>query len=131
MPITTLLPSVAALAFVGYGVAVAARDRRATWALPAGLAVAFLALSAWAIATLGPLGFWTEHVRNAWGNQIWVDLLLAVGVAWGLLVPRMRAVGMRPGPWFCAVVLTGSVGLLALVARWLYLRDAARDAAAS
>lgn len=80
------------------------------------------------MAFAGPFGFWPEHVRNAWGNQIWFDLLLSVGMAFALLAPRARAQGMRLVPWFIAVACTGSVGLLAMGARYLFLCENQPDA---
>lgn len=70
----------------------------------------------------GPIGFWTEHTRNKWGNQIWFDLLLAVGAAWSLIVPQAKQADMRTPAWLFAIVCTGSIGLLAIVARLNYLR---------
>jgi hypothetical protein len=56
-----------------------------------------------------------------WGVQIWLDLLQAALVGFVLLVPRARAQGMRPVPWLLGVAATGSIGLMAMVARVLYL----------
>ena len=97
------------------------------WTLPAGLAVAFLAWSVVAASVEGPLGFWPEHTRNLWGNQIWFDLLLAAGTAWVLVLPRARAVGMVPLPWLLLAMGTGSIGLLAMLAR-LFQLEARRGA---
>jgi hypothetical protein len=47
--------------------------------LPAGLSAAFAVFSVIAVTREGPLGFWVEHSRNLWGNQLWFDLLLAAG----------------------------------------------------
>ena len=69
----------------------------------------------------GWAGFWPLHQAGVWGNQIWFDLLLAVGVAWSLLLPRARSVGMRVVPWTLFVLATGSIGLCAMFARCLYL----------
>ena len=91
------------------------------WIAPALLSFAFLLWSIYAVTTGGSMGFWTEHVRNAWGNQIWFDLLLAGGVAFALMAPRLRSVGMAPLPWGLLIIATGSVGVLATYARYLYL----------
>jgi hypothetical protein len=93
-----------------------------TWLWPALLSAAFMLFSLTAVVQEGPLGFWPEHVRNLWGNQIWFDLLLALGTAWCFVLPQAVAQGMRPGPWWLLIICTGSVGLLAMVARLLYLR---------
>ena len=128
----TVIAAAAAVAFVATGVLVAQRrtlDPRG-WVAPAALCASFTAWSVHAVVDGGPLGFWPEHTGNAWEAQIWFDLLLALGVAWYLLQPRLRHHGIAPLPWFALVVATGSIGLLALLARLLYAeRSAARTAA--
>lgn len=89
------------------------------WRWVAGLAALFALWSLAAILMEGPLGFWPEHTRNLWGNQIWFDLLLAAGTAFALLVPRARAAGMWVPLWGVVVLSSGSIGLLAMVARLL------------
>jgi hypothetical protein len=123
-----LLPILAGIAFVGFALIIwlrpaSARPRR--WMVPATLSLGFLLFSLHTVKTEGPLGFWTEHTRNRWGNQIWFDLLLGVGVSWFLIVPQAKAVKMRLPWWLALIVLTGGVGLLAMLARLLYLRDTA------
>ena len=76
--------------------------------------------------TGGAFGFWGEHTRNDWNNQIFLDLLLCAGCAYFLLLDRARAVSMRVLPWFFAIATLGSIGLLAMVARVLFLEDKAR-----
>ena len=93
------------------------------WLLPAALSLAFLLFSFQAIVSEGLLGFWTEHTRNLWGNQIWLDLLLAVGIGWFLVVPQAKAQGMRLLPWLLLIVCTGCIGFLAMIARMLYLQE--------
>ena len=95
------------------------------WIIPAALSVLFLAGSLRAMMTGGALGFWPEHIRNDWNNQIFVDLLLAAACAYFLLMPRARAVSMRVFPWFVAIAATGSIGLLAMIARMLFLEHKA------
>lgn len=98
---------------------------RNAYLLPAGLAAVFLAWSVYAVTTEGPTGFWDEHVRNAWSNQIWFDILMAFAMAWLLLLGRMPAVGMRPLPWLVLFLCTGSFGLFAAWSRCLYLEERA------
>ena len=120
------LPSVALGLFllVTSAVILRAGDRRSNvWLLPASLSAVFLAWSVFALVSEGLSGVWLEHSRNAWGNQIWFDLLLAIGTAWALLLPRSRAAGMQAWPWFALIVCTGSVGLLAMLARCLFLEN--------
>ena len=121
-----LLPAIAGLGFVLFGLWTLQRQAPpppGAWRFAAALSLGFLAFSLWAVAREGPLGFWTEHTRNLWGQQIWFDLLLAAGTAWAALLPQARAAGMRPALWLLAVVCTGSIGLLAMLARLLYLRE--------
>lgn len=119
-----MLPIVAAVLF---GVATVAAMYRATvnWVLPAITSLLFFAWSMHAVIVGGKAGFWVEHTRNAWGNQIWFDLLIGVAIAWALLVPRARAVGMRPWPWLVLIAVTGGIGLTAMLARCCYLESRA------
>lgn len=105
-----------------------ARNSPKAWLIPAALSGLLAAWSAFTIAQAGPLGFWPHHVGDAWGVQIWFDLLLGVGVAFALLVPRARALGMQPAIWFIAVACTGSIGLLAMLSRCLVLQHRAAPA---
>jgi hypothetical protein len=72
------------------------------------------------------VGFWPVHTASLWGNQVWFDLLLAVSIGWFLLVPPARALGMPLGRWLLLVASSGCIGLLAMLARVLYLQEAAR-----
>jgi hypothetical protein len=121
-----VLPLVAILLFIGVTLTLAARpasNRCGSWLVPAAFAAAFLGWSLYTALMEGPVGFWPNHTANAWGNQVWFDLLLAIGTAWALLLPRARAVGMRPLPWLVLIVASGSIGLLAMAARCLMLES--------
>jgi hypothetical protein len=125
-PNTSLLPAIAGGLAILFGLAVVVKDDRRIqriWLLPAALSLLFLLFSVQAIITEGLFGFWTEHTRNLWSTQIWLDLLLAVSIGWFLVVPQAKAIGMRPLPWFILIVCTGSIGFLAMMARLLYLRE--------
>jgi len=130
VPVNVLIPSAAAAAFVIVGIGAAVDARRAgqpgPWQVPAALAAAFFAASLIPIRTGGALGFWGEHIRNDWNNQIFLDLLLCASCAYFLLLERARAVAMRVLPWFLAIAALGSIGLLAMVARVLFLEKMAR-----
>lgn len=123
---TAVITVAAALAFVSFTVYVVASDgvhARNRWLFPAAASLFFLLFSLYAISVEGIFGFWIEHTRNFLANQIWMDLLLAVGIAWFFVVPQAKALGMRPLPWLVLIASTGSIGLLAMTARLLYLRD--------
>lgn len=126
MPITTILPSIAALALLAFLVFTVNRDDRrlrGTWMLPAFLSLAFFAFSAYTGLVEGPLGFWVEHTRNLWGNQIWFDLLMSTSIGWLFMVPQARALGMRLPVWLVLVAAAGNIGFMAMLARLLWLHE--------
>jgi hypothetical protein len=124
---TFLLPLLAAVLFVLFAARLLVRKgaslSKNSWLFPAALSLAFLLFSLQAVIAEGPFGFWIEHTRNRWGNQIWFDLLLAIGIGWFLVVPHAKALGMRLVPWLVLIVCTGTIGFLAMIARVLYLRE--------
>lgn len=119
-PLYQLLASVAVLLLVGMMIG-SARGASASWRFPGGLCAVFTGWSIYAVMVEGPFGFWPNHIQNAWGIQVWFDLLIAIGIGWTLLLPRARAVGMRPAPWLVLILLSGCVGLTAMLARCRYL----------
>lgn len=135
MSVLQLLAVSAVAGFVVVGVVVARpRASRGDWRVPATLCAAFVGWSAYAVVAEGPFGFWDLHTADAWGIQVWFDLVLALGVGWFLLQPRLRRAGLSPLPWLALVTLTGSIGLLAVLARVLLAerdRDDASGAAES
>ncbi|MEX0286810.1 MAG: hypothetical protein AB3N23_19565 [Paracoccaceae bacterium] len=100
-----------------------AAQKPGLWRLPAALSIAFAIFSVMTIMVEGPLGFWANHSQDFWGNQVWIDLLLAVALTWTLILPRARAQGMFLGGWFIFMVTTASIGLLAMLARLWYLEE--------
>lgn len=130
MTLTSLLPVIAASLFLLFALYVAAKGgapMKNIWLLPAALSLLFLLFSVQAVITEGMLGFWTEHTRNLWGNQIWFDLLLAVGIGWFLIVAQARAQGMRLPLWLVLIACTGCIGFLAMLSRLLYLQARTAD----
>lgn len=63
------------------------RQSRSRWR-----AALFFAGSLRAIATGGMFGFWAEHIRNDWNNQIFIDLLLSASCAYFLLLAMIARV---------------------------------------
>ena len=130
MTLVEFMPWLAGVGLAAFLVATAGTDgssRPGSWMLPATLSVLFLAWSVAAILVEGPVGFWREHTRNLWGNQIWFDLLLAIGIGWFLIVPQTKALGMRIYPWLLLILCTGCIGFLAMVSRLMYLREQCRE----
>lgn len=93
------------------------------WLLPALASLAFLTFSLVVAAREGLFGFLVEHRRNGWGVQIGIDLVLATIVALSFITPAARRAGVRMAPWIVLTLCTGSIGLLALVARVLYAQS--------
>ena len=95
------------------------------WGLPAGLGVLFALFSLWTVAEEGLVQFWINHTTTMAGVQVWFDLVLAVAIAFVLIAPRARAVGMPLLPWGIAVIATACIALLPMLARLLWLEDRA------
>jgi hypothetical protein len=122
----SLLPKIAAAFFLTFSIYILSKDgqqMKNSWLFPAMLSLLFLLFSLRAIVSEGLLGFWVEHTRNLWGNQIWFDLLLGVGIGWYLVVPQAKALDMRLYLWLALIVFTGCIGFLAMIARLLYLQE--------
>jgi hypothetical protein len=125
-PLESLLPAIALAFFLGFSIYILAKDEpyiKNSWIFPAMLSLLFLLFSLLAIASEGLMGFWVEHTRNLWGNQIWFDLLFGIGIGWYFVVPQARSLGMRLSLWLVLIVCTGCIGFLAMIARLLYLQD--------
>jgi len=122
-----LLPVLAVLGFLIFVGMVLTRQRRASpWGL-AGLSGAFLAFSIFVISRDGIVEVWLNHTQNAWGNQVWIDLLMAVALGTALLVPRARALGMNIPVWIFLICATASIALYAMAARVIYLERRRSD----
>jgi len=127
--VNAIVPALGAAGFVLVGIGAALHawsgQGEGRWRVPALLSAAFFVGSLLAIRSGGALGFWGEHTRNDWNNQIFLDLLLCAGCAYFLLLDRARAVSLRVLPWFLAIACLGSIGLLAMLARVLFLEERA------
>jgi hypothetical protein len=96
------------------------------WGLPAAAGALFLLFSLWTVAEEGLIQFWINHTTTLAGVQVWFDLVIAVAIAFVLIAPRARAVGMPLLPWGIAVIATASIALLPMLARLLWLEDRVR-----
>lgn len=124
MQLVAVLPVFAGILFVGFALAnTRPAIMRHAWLVPACATALFFGFSVSAVVVEGPTGFWIDHTRDLWGNQIWFDLLLSTSIGWALIVPQATAAGMRPLLWLPVVAGTGSIGFLAMLARLLYLRE--------
>lgn len=125
-----LIPIVAYLAIIGVILLIATRSQtpaRLTWTA---LIVVFILFAAFSTVTLwqeGLIQFWINHTTNLAGNQVWLDLLIAVGIGFYLIAPRAKAVGMRLLPWAFAVIATATIALLPMLLRLLWLERRSRS----
>lgn len=82
------------------------------------LAIAFGVLNVWAIATAGLEGIATYLASlGPIGVLATVDLLLALGVGLAFVLRDARGRGSDPKPFVVLTLATGSLGLLAYLAR--------------
>lgn len=93
------------------------------WQAAALLSASFMAYSLIPILHEGPIGFVANHTSNFWGVQVWWDLLLALSLTLFLAAPRARRAGMNLALWLIPVLLLGSIGALALLARLFWLEE--------
>ncbi|MEP3655981.1 MAG: hypothetical protein ABJO36_13890 [Litorimonas sp.] len=85
-----------------------------------------IALTAWTIPAVlseGLLGFIPAHSQSLWGNQVWFDLLMALTMAWVLILPRAKTLRMNLPLWLLFILCTGSIGFSAMLARMLFLEE--------
>lgn len=117
------------IALVGFAVAAVVmllvtqtkeRVSRPTWLVPA-VASGLLAVGAGgAIAAEGLFGFRPLLTASPWGLQLWFDRLVSIAVAFFLLQNRARAAGLKSEVWVLLVIVTGGIGLAAMLARTVY-----------
>lgn len=91
------------------------------WVVPALAVVPVAALTGVAIREDGLLGFWPMLSSSPWGLQVWLDRLMCIAGGFFLLQNRARAIGMKSEVWVLAVIFTGGIGLLLMIARTVYL----------
>jgi hypothetical protein len=97
-------------------------------ALAAALGAGFAAYTAVTIYSGGVMPLIANQTANMWGVQVWWDLLLSLGIALFLIAPRAHKQGMNLTLWMLFVVVTASIGLLAMCARLFWLETANGDA---
>jgi hypothetical protein len=113
---------VAVLIAVGY--ILASNRISGSFAAAAALSAGFATFTGITIWQEGVLLVLENHTTNLWGVQVWWDLLFAVGIGLFLIAPRARKQGMNLPLWTLFVVLTASIGLLAMCARLFWLEQA-------
>jgi len=101
------------------------------WWLPALGSVALLLWTVHCLIDAGLLAILPVITSSAWSNQVWFDLLLAICAALAFLIPEARRLNMYVWLWLIIVAASGSIGLLAMMARVCYLRASAGSASAA
>lgn len=91
------------------------------WLVPAAFGVLIAGWTGYALYLEGWSGLWAVAGGSAWGLQLWNDRLISTTAAFFLLQNRARAAGMKSETWVIAVIFTGSIGLLLMLARTVYL----------
>lgn len=71
----------------------------------------FTVLTAWALMNGGIAGILSFH-QSPGGWQVFIDLVIALGLLLTFLVPHARAQGRNPWPWVCLTLVVGSFGPL-------------------
>lgn len=100
----------------------------ALWLLPVAAFGALAALFGLAIVEDELSSLWPAITGTSAGLLLWIDRLMAVAVAFSLLQNRARAAGMKSEVWVLAVIFIGSLALLLMLARTLYLERAENSA---
>jgi len=95
--------------------------------LAGALSAGFAAFTAVTIAAEGVFPVILNHTSNLWGVQVWWDLLFSLSLAFFLILPRARAVGMHVPAWTVFILATASIGLLAMAARLFWLENSAQS----
>lgn len=127
----TALSSVLVVAVALYSAITDRATPPGMWRIPAATSALFLAGSLVAVWVEGPVGFIQHMDTTLWTAQIWVDLMLGFAVAFTAMLPEARRLGMAPLNWALLLCVSGSIGLLAMQARLLYLRAHAPAGAAA
>jgi len=75
--------------------------------------IAFNIYSFWVDKEQGYWGFLPLIGREAWGLQIFLDLGIALAIAWGGLRRDAKIVGINPWPYMIGTLFLGSIAPLA------------------
>jgi hypothetical protein len=79
--------------------------------------VPFVVFSATVIAAEGFGGLFGLVLRERWGMQMFLDLVILYGLFCAWLVPDARGRGITPWPYVAATLTLGAMGALAYLIR--------------
>lgn len=77
----------------------------------------FAALSAYAVAHHGVVGFFTLHLTNSAGIQVFVDLVIALSIVMVWMWHDARRHDINPVPYILLTLVLGSMGPLVYLIR--------------
>jgi hypothetical protein len=91
--------------------------------------LAFTGWSLWTVADDGLPGLFTLLETKPWGRQVFVDLCIALSVAWVFLRPEAQRLKVPLWPYLVATPFVGSISLLVfLIHRELRLNQVHKQA---
>lgn len=76
------------------------------------LLVPFLALTLYAVFTVGYIGIFDYQRHSPAGWQVFVDLVIALFLVFCYIVPEAKKAGKNPWPWLITALFLGSIGPL-------------------
>lgn len=93
------------------------------WLVPLVVVIPFAGWTGFVIFAEGLKSFFPVLMETRWGLLVWYDRLMSLTAAYYLLQNRARAAGMKSDLWVIAIAATGSIALLLMLARTVYLED--------
>ncbi len=93
------------------------------WLVPLVVVIPFAGWTGYALFEAGLKSFLPMVTETSWGLQVWYDRLMSLTAAYYLLQNRARAAGVKSDLWVIAIAVTGSIALLLMLARTVYLED--------
>lgn len=77
----------------------------------------FLAFTAWVVAEYGFVGIFTAVLSTWPGVQVFIDLLIGMGMVMAWMWTDARKHGLNVAPYLLATLIAGSLGPLAYLIR--------------
>jgi hypothetical protein len=105
-------------------------QKNVLWIFPALYSLGFFIYSMGVVLRYGLSALVAEFLGGGWHSQIGIDVFACAIAALVLGSTRAQRLGVRMWPWVVFTFATGSVGLMAFVARLLYLEGARHNATA-
>lgn len=76
------------------------------------LLIPFLALTLYAVYSVGYIGIFDYHRHSPAGWQVFADLVVALMIVICYMVPEAKKAGKNPWPWVVVTLFLGSIGPL-------------------